>query len=236
MRCWLLLVLLASPIVSPVAAHAGDANDDPNAVWNQPANWQAQLSLSTSGVINGVINRKPQLGFDVSGRKSDLYFGAHAQTADSNVGTDYEDRLFVGYTQKLDPVSLRWQLTYKTYPGTPAQYTDQALDYQVTASKNLLGLNTSLGVEYTNADYTTVRKSYGLNFSLGRSLLKKMYGWLSISHKHNTGSVDYTNTNIGVAYQLTDKIGVSTSINDWHAYASWAEDHPTFSIAINRKL
>lgn len=232
MRCWPLLVLL----VCPVAAHAGAANDDPNAVWNQPANWQAQIALSTSGVINGVINRTPQLSASLSGRKSDLYFGANAQTADSNIGTDSQDQLYLGYNQQLKPVALRWQLTYKTYPGTPSPYTDQALDYQVTASKNLLGLNTSLGVEYTNADYTTIRKSYGLNFSLGRGLLKKMYGWLSISHRHNTGSVDYTNTNIGVAYQLTDKLGVSTSINDWHAYASWAEDHPTFSISINRKL
>jgi hypothetical protein len=236
MRYWLLPALL---VLSPLAAHAGDkpaSNGDPNAVWNQPAHWQAQISASTSGVINGIVMRKPQLAFDLSGRKNDFYFGAHSQTAESYVGTDYENRFFVGYTQQLNPVSLRYQVTWKTYPGTPTQYTDQALDYQVTASRNLMGLNTSLGVEYTDEDYTTIRKSYGLNLSLGRSLIKKMYGWLSVSHKHNTGSVDYTNTNIGVAYQLTDKIGVSTSVNNWHAYADWAEDHPTFSISINRKL
>jgi len=235
MRYWLFSLL----IFSPLAAYAGDkdvSNGDPNAVWNQPAHWQAQISASTSGVINGIVMQKPQLAFDLSGRKSDFYFGAHSQTAESYVGTDYENHLYVGYTQQFNPVSLRYQVTWKTYPGTPSQYTDQALDYQVTASRNLLGLNTSLGVEYTDEDYTTIRKSYGLNLSLGRSLIKKMYGWLSVSHKHNTGSADYTNTNIGVAYQLTDKLGVSTSVNNWHAYADWAEDHPTFSISINRKL
>ena len=83
MRCWPLLVLL----VCPAAAHAGAANDDPNAVWNQPANWQAQIALSTSGVINGVINRTPQPSASLSGRKSDLYFGANAQTVGTAVRT-----------------------------------------------------------------------------------------------------------------------------------------------------
>jgi len=228
MRYFLASVLL---LFCPLTAHAGDAGS-----WGKPVSLQASLSASTSGVINGVINRKPQLTLNLGGQKGDLNFGASAQTVDSNIGTDYQDQFYLAYNQKLAPVSLRWQVMYKTYPGTPSPYTDQALDYQVSASRSLLGINTSVGVEYTNDDYTTIRKSYGLNLSLGRGLLKKMYGWLSISHKHNFGSVDYTNTNIGIAYQLTSKIGVSTSINDWHAYADWAEDHPSFSVSINRKL
>lgn len=228
-------LFLSAAIVAPVAVHAASAAT-PDEIWNQPAKWHASVGVSTSGVINGMVFRKPQWSLDISGRKQDIYFGSTLRTVESHIGTDSEDKFFVGYNQKLKPFTLRWQATYRIFPGTQARYTDNSLLYQVTASREVLGFNASAGAEYTDHDYSEVRKSYGVNASLSRGLLPKLSGWLSVSYRRQWGGVDYTNTNLGLYYQLTDRLGVATSVNNWHAYASWNVDRPTLSVSLSRRL
>ena len=209
----------------------GDANP-----WQKPASLRASVNLSTSAVINGVVMKRPQLSLNLSGEKAALYYGGSLATVDNNLGSDSQDQLYAGYRQSLGKISLRYQATYRSYPGTLAQFNDSGLMYQVTASRNLLGLNTSLGVEYSDADFANVRKSYGLNGSISRGLIKNMSGWLSLSYHKQWGGVDSLNTNIGLWYQMTPKLGLSARVNNWHAYAAWNRDRPTLSLGISRTL
>ncbi|ESQ86996.1 hypothetical protein ABAC460_21690 [Asticcacaulis sp. AC460] len=231
MRATLIFVLLIS-FAAP--AYAEDAA--PPSWWDQKIHTSASIGISTSGTINGEINRKPRLSLNLSGNKGRMTFGARHETADSYSGTDSENRFHVAWRQDNKLANLNYQVMYKTYPGTRPGLTDEALLYQVSASRSLKGINYGLGLEYTNADYATTRKSYGLNLSVSRSFLPKLSGWLSVSHKKQWGSVDYTNANIGLYYQATPKIGVATSINNWHAYADWAVDRPTLSVSLSRRL
>ena len=201
-----------------------------------PFHISASLSASTSTELNSEIIQKPQYGISLQGYQGPTFLGAEIRTARSSLGTDSEDKFFVGLEQKLKPFSLRYQVTWKLYPGTKPGYNDSGLVYQVSASHPLFGVNCSLGAEYTGEDYSTTRKSYGYNVSLSRGLAPKLSGWISVQHKRNWGSVDYTNTNIGLYYQATPKIGFSTSVNTWHAFASWGRDHPSLSISLSRRL
>ena len=198
----------------------------------------ASVNASTSTVINGIVFNRPQFGANLEGHHGNLSFGANIASAYSggNNGTDHQDKYVVAYDQRLKSLNLKYQVMLKTYPGTRAGLTDHGIDYAVTASHSVKGVNFGLGVDYTDKDYATTRKSYGINLSLGHSFMPKLSGWLSVSHHHQFGSVDYTNTNLGLYYQATAKMGVSTSLNNWHAYAAWGRDRPTLSISLSRKL
>ncbi len=222
------VVIVIIAALSPMAAHAADKS--------QAIHWSASLSASTSSVLNSEVIQKPQFGFNLSGHEGATFFGAEARTARSSLGTDSEDKFYLGYEQRLKPVSLRYEVTYKVYPGTKPGYNDSGVLWQVSASHPFFGVNCSLGADYTGEDYATTRRSYGYSASLSRGLAPKLSGWISVSHRRNWGSVDYTNTNIGLYYQLTGKIGVSTSVNTWHAFASWGRDHPSLSISLSRRL
>ena len=191
---------------------------------------------STSTVINGQVAPKPQYGVDLSGEKGRWSLQAKVATIDSWVGADSEDRVTLSYNQPLKPFSLKYQVQYKMYPGTRAGYNATGTSYQVSASKSWHGVNYGIGAEYSDADYASIRKSYGINLSLGHSFMPKLSGWLSVAHHHQFGSADYTNTNVGLYYQVTRKIGLSTSVNLYHAYASWNVDHPTLSVGLSRRL
>ncbi len=208
------------------------------ALAENPLHLSGSISASTSTVINGIVFNRPQYSGNIGGWYGHTTFGANIASAYSggNSGTDHQDKYFVAYEQKLAPISVKYEVTLKTYPGTRDGLTDQGIDYAVTASHPIAGVNVALGVDYTGEDYSTTRKSYGFNASLSRGLLPKLSGWLSVSHHHQFGSVDYTNTNLGLYYQLTSKLGVSTSINNWHAYAEWAHDRPTLSLSLSRRL
>ena len=214
----------------PVTAHA--------AAKPKPFQWSASLSASTSTLLNSEVIDKPQYGLTLQGHEGATSFGAELRTARAanTVGTDSEDRFYVAYSQRLKPFSLHYQVTWKLYPGTRPGLNDQGTVWQVSASRPVFGVNVSLGAEYTDEDYSTTRKSYGFDASLSRSLLPKLSGWISVQHKREWGSVDYTNTNIGLYYQATSKIGVSTSVNTWHAFAPWGRDHPTLSLSLSRRL
>ena len=220
------LLLFASAFASPCLA--ADAN---------PLHLSASVSASTSTVINDIVFNKPQYGANLDGWYGHSSFGVNIASAYSgNNGTDHQDKYFVAYDQKLVPFDLKYQVTLKTYPGTREGLNDNGVDYAVTASQSVDGISYSFGVDYTGEDYTTTRKSYGFNVSLGHSFAPKLSGWLSISHHHQFGSVDYTNTNLGLYYSLNSKMGVSTSINNWHAYADWGRDRPSLSISLSRRL
>ena len=81
-----------------------------------------------------------------------------------------------------------------------------------------------------------MRKAYGVNASIRRGLAKKLSGWVSLSYRKQWGSVDFLNTNVGLYYQMTDKLGLATSVNNWHAYADWNVDRPTLSVSLSRRL
>ncbi len=207
------------------------------ALAENPLHLEASVSASTSTVINGIVFNRPQYGAHVEGSHDQIHFGASIESAYSgNSGADHQDKYFVTYEQNLKPIHLRYEVLVKSYPGTRDGLTDHGVTYGVTASRSLAGFNVGLGVDYSDTDYTTIRKSYGMNLSLGHSLGLKMSSWLSISHHHQFGSVDYTNTNMGVYYSLSSKMGVSASINNWHAYAAWNHDRPTLSLSLSRKL
>ncbi len=232
MRYFVYVSLIAlAPGIAWAQNNPGDANP-----WQKPASLRASISLSTSAVINGVVMKRPQLGFNLSGEKAALYYGASVATVDNNLGSDSQDQLYAGYRQSLGKISIRYQATYRSYPGTLAQFNDSGLTYQVTASRSLLGVNASLGAEYSDTDFANVRKSYGLNGSISHGLIKNMSGWLSLSYHKQWGGVDSLNTNIGLWYQMTPKLGISASVNNWHAYAAWNHDRPTLSLGISRTL
>ncbi len=199
-------------------------------------NWSASLSASTSTTLNSEIIQKPQYGFSLSGHKGTIALGADIRTARSSIGTDSEDKFYARAEQKLKPFDLHYEVTYRVYPGTLPGYHDSGLTYSVSASRSFLGVSCSLGADYTGEDYSTTRKAVGYSVSLGRGLAPKLSGWISVAHKRQWGSVDYTNTNIGVYYQATSKIGVSTSVNTWHAFAPWGRDHPSLSVSLSRRL
>ncbi len=207
------------------------------ALAENPLHLEASVNASTSTVINGIVFNRPQYGAHLDGAHDRFHFGASIETAYSgNSGADHQDKYFVTYQQSFKPIDVRYEVLVKSYPGTRAGLNDYGVTYGVTASRNMAGFNVGLGVDYTGEDYTTVRKSYGVNLSLGHSLGHKVSSWLSISHHHQFGSVDYTNTNMGIYYSLSSKVGVSASINDWHAYADWNHDRPTLSISVSRRL
>lgn len=210
----------------PVVTHA-----NPDKV-----HWSGAVSLTTSSVINGMVTNKPEFGLTLNGGKGKAFWGARMTTANSGNGTDSQNSVFAGYSQPIKAYTLRYQFTHKAYPGTYDHLRDEGNIHQVTVSRNLRGVNYSAGLEYSDRDYTQVRKSYGASLSVSRGLTKKLSGWASVMHKHQVGAVDFTNVNVGVYYQLTSRIGVSTSVNNWHAYADWAEDRPTLSVALSRKL
>jgi len=224
MRATILPLLLLLPATSALAE-------------NNPLHLSASVNASTSTVINGIVFNRPQFSGNLDGWHGHTSFGVNIASAYSgnNNGTDHQDRYFVAYEQRLKPVTLKYQVTYKNYPGTRAGLTDHGVTYGVTASHGFKGLSVGLGVDYTDTDYTTIRKSYGLNLSLGHSF-GKLSSWLSVSHHHQFGSVDYTNTNMGVYYPLSPKMGMSASINNWHAYADWNHDRPTLSLSLSRRL
>ena len=232
MRYLLCISLLA---LVPGLAWAEGNPGDPD-YWQKPATLRASISLSTSAVINGIIMKKPQLGFNLSGEKADAFYGAGISTVDNNLGSDSQDQFYAGYRQHLGKTTIRYQANYRLYPGTLDQYTKAGLIYQVTASRTFSGIGTSLGMEYSDHDFANVRKSYGLNGSISRGLLKNMSGWLSLSYHKQWGGVDSLNTNIGLWYQMSPKMGFSASVNSWHAYASWNRDRPTLSVGISRTL
>jgi hypothetical protein len=180
--------------------------------------------------------KKPQLGFNLSGEKAAAFYGASISTVDNNLGSDSQDQFYAGFRQSLGRTTIRYQATWRAYPGTLPLYNASGLTWQVAASRRLLGVNASLGADYSDADFANVRKSYGLNGSLSHGLMKNMSGWLSLSYHKQWGGVDSLNTNIGVWYQMTPKMGFSASVNNWHAYASWNHDRPTLSVAISRTL
>ena len=229
--------LVCIPLLAlvPGLAWAEGNPGDPD-YWQKPATLRASISVSTSEVINGVIMKKPQLGFNLSGEKATTFYGASISTVDNNLGSDSQDQFYGGFRQKLGKTTLRYQATYKTYPGTLEQYTDSGLIYQIAASREVFGIGTSLGVEYSDKDFANVRKSYGLNGSISHGLMKNMSGWLSLSYHKQWGGVDSLNTNMGIWYQMTPKMGFSASVNNWHAYASWNHDRPTLSVGISRTL
>ncbi len=220
----------------PGMAQAQGSNPGDPDYWQKPASLRASISLSTSAVINGVIMKKPQLGLNLSGEKADAFYGASISTVDNNLGSDSQDQLYAGYRQSLGKVQIRYQASYRAYPGTLDQYTDSSLVYQVTASRSFFGVGTSLSAEYSDADFANVRKSYGVNGSVSHGLMKNMSGWMSLSYHKQWGGVDSLNTNIGLWYQVTPKMGLSASVNNWHAYASWNRDRPTLSVGISRTL
>ena len=236
----IILPLLLLPFATPVAA----ASDMPVPGFHLPdlhlpdLHLSAAVNASTSTVINGIVFNRPQFGANVEGHHGNVSFEASIASAYSggNNGTDHQDKYIVAYYQRLKPFNLKYEVMLKTYPGTRAGLNNHGIDYAVTASHSVKGVNFGLGFDYTNKDYSTTRKSYGINLSLGHSFMSKLSGWLSVSHHHQFGSVDYTNTNMGLYYQLSSKFGVSTSINNWHAYADWNHDRPTLSISLSRKL
>lgn len=198
--------------------------------------WSGAISLTTSSVINGMVTNKPEFGLTLNGSKGRAFWGGRMTTANSGNGTDSQNSLFAGYSVPVKAYELRYQFTHKAYPGTYAHLRDEGNIHQVTVSRSLKGTRYAAGLEYSDRDYTDVRRSYGASLSASRALTKKLSGWASVMHKHQVGAVDFTNVNVGVYYQLTSRIGVSTSINNWHAYADWAEDRPTLSVALSRKL
>jgi len=230
------LVCISLLALAPGLAWAQGGNPGDPDYWQKPATLRASISLSTSAVINGVIMKKPQLGFNLSGEKASAFYGASISTVDNNLGSDSQNQFFGGFRQSLGKTSIRYQATYRVYPGTLPQYNDSGLTYQVTASRTLFGVGTSLGLDYSDSDFARVSKSYGVNGSLSHSLLKNMSGWLSLSYHKQRGGVDSLNTNIGIWYQMTPKMGLSASVNNWHAYASWNRDRPTLSVGISRTL
>jgi len=230
--------LLCIPLLTlaPGLACAQGSNPGDPDYWQKPATLRASISVSTSAVINGIIMKTPQLGFNLSGEKATAFYGAGISTVDNNLGSDSQDQVYAGFRQPLGKTTIRYQVTWRAYPGTLPQYNDSGLTYAVTASRSLFGVHTSLGADYSGRDFANVRKSYGLNGSLSHGLMKNMSGWLSLSYHKQWGGVDSLNTNIGVWYQMTPKMGLSASVNNWHAYASWNRDRPTLSVGISRTL
>lgn len=198
--------------------------------------WSGAISMTTSSVINGMVTNKPEFGLALNGSKGRAFWGGRMTTANSGNGTDSQDSLFAGYTLPVKSFDLRYQFTHKAYPGTREGLRDEGNIHQMTLSRGFKGVNYAAGLEYSDRDYIQVRKSYGASLSASRGLTKKLSGWASVMHKHQIGAVDFTNVHVGVYYQLTPRIGVSTSVNNWHAYADWAEDRPTLSLALSRKL
>lgn len=198
--------------------------------------WSGAISLTTSSVINGMVTNKPEFGLSLNGGKGRAYWGARTTTASSGNGTDSQNSLFAGYNLPVKSFNVRYQFTHKAYPGTYDHLRDEGNIHQVSVSRTVKGTNYAVGMDYSDRDYTQVRKSYGASLSVSRGLTKKLSGWASVLHKHQVGAVDFTNVNVGLYYQLTPRIGVSTSVNNWHAYADWAEDRPTLSVALSRKL
>ena len=232
---FVILPLLLLPLAGPATA-APDYHI-PNIYWPH-FHWSASVNASTSTVMNDIVLNRAQLGGRLEGRLGNLLVEGSIASAYSggSSGTDHQDRYLVSYDQRMKPFNLRYQVTLKEYPGTRDGLNDHGIVYGVTASRKLLGLNLGLGLDYSNEDYATIRKSYGMNLSVSRSLAKGLSGWFSVSHHHQFGNVDYTNTNLGIYYQVTSKTGISTSINNWHGYARWNHDRPTLSVSLSRRL
>ncbi len=228
--CMRKIVIVFLGALAPAAAHAADTS--------KPFQWSASFSASTSTLLNSEVIDKPQYGLTLQGRQGATLLGAefHTANASPSIGTDSEDKVYLAYDQHLKPLDLRYQVTWKTYPGTRRGLNNQGTVWQVSASHRFFGVSVSLGTEYTDADYSTTRKSYAVDATLSRGLLPGLSGWISLQHKRQLGSVDFTNTNIGLYYQATPKIGFSTSVNTWHGFAPWGRDHPSLSVSLSRRL
>ncbi len=158
-------VVFLSAILLPGVACAG--------VKAAISNWSASLSASTSTQLNSEIIQKPQYGFSLSGRKGLAFLGADLRTAHSGIGTDSEDKFFAGVEQKLKPFTLRYELTYRVYPGTLPGYHDSGLTYSVNASRSFLGVSCSLGAGLYRRGLFDDTKALGYSVSLGRGLAPK---------------------------------------------------------------